>query len=156
MSTADRWHDRERQMPEQEHIDLVHRLLGEVFSGGDDGLVDELVSTRFVEHQNGVQGTGPEALRGLVRGLRSSFPDLRLDIEDIVAHGDKVWVRARATGTDTGGVAGRPPTGAKVEIDVIDIVRVEAGRIVEHWGVADRLGMLQQVGVVPAPGRRAA
>ena len=62
-----------------------------------------------------------------------------------------MWIRAKGKGTDTGGVAGRPPSGVVVEVDVMDLVRISNGKIVEHWGVADRLGLLQQVGVVPLP-----
>lgn len=143
-------------MTAKDNMEMVRRLMTEVFSSGDLDALDDLVSPEFVEHQNGAEGRGPGAVRDVVRGLRASFPDLRLHIEDAVADGDKVWVRVRGRGTDTGGVAGRPPTGRTVDVDVIDVVRFEDGKMVEHWGVADRLGMLQQVGVVPAPGRRAA
>jgi predicted ester cyclase len=140
-------------MPSSEqNIMKVSLLLDEAFSKGDYAVIDELVAPEFVEHQNGVQGTGPEAVRRIVKGLRKSFPDLTLTIEDIVATSDKAWVRSRAQGTDTGGVAGRPPTGVKIEIDVVDVIRFDDGKMVEHWGVADRLGMLQQVGVVARPG----
>jgi predicted ester cyclase len=85
-----------------------------------------------------------------------SFPDLTIEIQDAIASEDTVWVRARGRGTDTGGVAGRPPSGRRVEVDVIDIARFRDGLMIEHWGVADRLGMLQQVGAVPTPERRPA
>ncbi len=143
-------------MSSENIIASVRRLFAEAFSKGEYAVIDELVSPDFVEHQNGAQGTGPETLRRVASGLRQSFPDLRLEMEDVVATEDTVWARLRGRGTDTGGVAGRPPSGRTVEVDVIDIVRFRDGKIVEHWGVADRLGMLQQVGVIPTPGRRAA
>jgi predicted ester cyclase len=143
-------------MSSNDNIEKVRRLLDAVFSRGEYSVIDELVAPEFIEHQNGTQGVGREALRRLVAGLRASFPDLRLQIEDVMAGDETVWVRVRGQGTDTGGVAGRPPSGRPIEIDVIDIVRFRDGLICEHWGVADRLGMLQQVGVVPAPDRRAA
>jgi predicted ester cyclase len=138
------------------NIEKVRRLLREVFSQGDYSRLDELVASDFIEHQNGSEGTGPEAIRRTASGLRASFPDLDLQIQDAIAGEDMVWVRVRGQGTDTGGVAGRPPSGRRVDVDVIDIVRFRGGLMSEHWGVADRLGMLQQVGVVPAPARRAA
>jgi predicted ester cyclase len=143
-------------MSAESNIASVRRLLTEAFSEGKYAVIDEIVAPDAVEHQNGAQGVGPEATRRVARGLRASFPDLRLEIEDVVAVDDKVWARVRGRGTDTGGVAGRPPSGARIEIDVIDIVRFRDGKIVEHWGVADRLGMLQQVGVVPMPPQRGA
>jgi predicted ester cyclase len=143
-------------MSSEENVESVRRLLADVFSQGNYSVIDELVAPDFIEHQNGVQGTGPEALLRTARGLRQSFPDLQLDIQDLVASDDTVWVRARGHGTDTGGVAGRPPSGRQIEVDVIDIIRFRDGLMAEHRGVADRLGMLQQVGVVPMPQRPAA
>ena len=143
-------------MSSESNIESVRRLLTEAFSEGNYTVIDELVAPDCVEHQNGAQGVGPEAVRRVAAGLRESFPDLRLDIREVAASGDTVWVRARGQGTDSGGVAGRPPSGTRVEVDVMDEVRFRDGKIVEHWGVADRLGMLQQVGVVPAPRRSAA
>ena len=141
-------------MSSESNIEWVRRLLTEAFFEGKYEVIDEIVAPDSVEHQNGAQGVGPEATRRVASGLRASFPDLRLDIEDLVAAEDKVWVRVRGHGTDTGGVAGRPPSGKRIEVDVIDIVRFSDRRIVGHWGVADRLGMLQQVGVVPVPQQR--
>jgi predicted ester cyclase len=143
-------------MSSSENIEKVRTLLTRVFSEGDYEVIGELIAPDFVEHQNGSQGVGPEAVRRTASGLRVSFPDLTIEIQDAIASEDTVWVRARGRGTDTGGVAGRPPSGRRVEVDVIDIARFRDGLMIEHWGVADRLGMLQQVGAVPTPERRPA
>ena len=143
-------------MTSESNITNVRRLLAEAFSQGRYAVIDEIVAPDCVEHQNGSQGTGPEAVHRTVRGLRLSFPDLQLDIRDVVATEDTVWVRVRGRGTDTGGVAGRPPSGRAFEIDIIDIVRFRDGKMVDHWGVADRLGMLQQVGAMPTTQQHAA
>jgi predicted ester cyclase len=143
-------------MTAESNIANVRRLLEEAFSQGEHAIIDEIVAPDCVEHQNGSQGTGPEAVHRTVRRLHSSFPDLRLDVQDIVASEDTVWVRVRGRGTDTGGVAGRAPSGRAFEIDIIDIMRFREGMMVDHWGVADRLGMLQQVGAMPAPQQRTA
>ena len=143
-------------MTSESNIANVRRLLAEAFSHGEYAVIDEIVAPDCVEHQNGSQGIGPEAVRRTASGLRASFPDLQLDIEDVVATEDTVWVRVRGRGTDTGGVAGRPPSGRPFEIDIIDVVRFRDGKMVDHWGVADRLGMLQQVGAMPTPRRHAA
>lgn len=79
--------------------------------------------------------------------------DVSLTIEDLVADGDLVWTRNRARGVNTGSVMGNPPTGKPVEIDVIDIGRFKDGKLVEHWGVADQLGLMLQLGLVPGPRR---
>jgi predicted ester cyclase len=142
-------------MSAEDNIEKVRRLLEGAFSRGDYAVIGDLVASDCVEHQNGAQGVGPEAVRRVAAGLRASFPDLHLEIEDAISGDDKVWVRVRGRGTDTGGVAGRPPSGSHIEVDVMDVVRFCDGLICEHWGVADRLGMLQQVGVLPARGRAA-
>jgi len=143
-------------MSAESNIASVRRLLAEAFSQGEYAVIDEIVAPDCVEHQNGSQGIGPEAVRRTASGLRASFPDLQLEIQDVVATEDTVWVRVRGHGTDTGGVAGRSPSGRAFEIDIIDIVRFRDSWMVDHWGVADRLGMLQQVGAMPSPRQRAA
>ncbi len=84
-----------------------------------------------------------------IRTLRRWFSDFELVIEDLVADGDMVWARNRARGVNTGSVMGHPPTGKPMEIDVIDIARLKGGKIVEHWGVPDQLGLLIQLDLLP-------
>ncbi len=70
--------------------------------------------------------------------------------------GDAVWARMTATGTQAGPFMGHPATGRTMRADVIDVVRVVDGRMVEHWGVPDRLGVLFQLEILPRPVPRAA
>jgi predicted ester cyclase len=69
----------------------------------------------------------------------------------MIASGDKTWARITARGTHQAPFMGQPPTGKSFAITVIDICRFEDGKIVEHWGVADRLSMLAQLGLFPRP-----
>ena len=126
---------------------LMRRLIEEGFSKGDLGVVDELVAADCHEHQRGLK-TGAEGVKDTIRTLRTWFSDFRLTIEDIAEVGDKVWIRVRGSGTNTGPVMGRPATGRRIEVDVIDIGRFEGGKLVEHWGVPDQLGMMLQLGLV--------
>lgn len=135
-------------MPPHDNIMAVHRLLEEGFGGGDLSVVDELVSADFIEHQNGAQGVGPDAVKRIIRGLHESFTELRLTVEALSASEDTVWVRSRATATNTKPFMGRPPSGKPIAIDVIDVIRFRGATMVEHWGVADRLGMIQQLGLM--------
>jgi len=116
---------------------------------GDLAAMDELFAADHVEHQVGIE-PGREGVKGSIRYLRTAFPDLHLTIESTVADGDRVWTRISATGTHLGPFMGAPATGRPFRIEIIDIVRVVDGRIVEHWGVADRLSVVQQLGIVPA------
>ena len=125
---------------------VIRELIDVGFNRGDLDALVEIVAPDSVEHQVGSNG-GIDGLRALITELRTAVPDLHLVIEDLVTDGDKVWVRMRSKGTNTGPMRGRPPSGHPIEVNVFDIARVVDGRIVEHWGVADRLTMLQQMGV---------
>ena len=76
---------------------------------------------------------------------------MRMDVEDLIASENKAVGRVKVTGTNQGEFMGVPPTGNAVEIQIIDIMRFDdAGLACEHWGVADMLSLMQQLGVVPA------
>jgi steroid delta-isomerase-like uncharacterized protein len=88
----------------------------------------------------------------MVTMYRSAFPDMRVTIEDLVAEGDKVAARWSVTGTHRGELMGIPATGKRVTVTGIEINRFAGGKLVEHWESFDQLSMMQQLGVVPAPG----
>lgn len=80
----------------------------------------------------------------------AAFSDLRFEVEDIIASGDKVVGRFRMIGTNDGDFMGMPATGRSVDVQGIDIIRFnDDGVGVEHWGVFDTMAMMQQLGVVP-------
>ena len=94
-------------------------------------------------------GPGRDGVKGSIRVLRTAFPDLHLAVEDVAATDDRVWLRLHATATHEGPFMGLPGTGRRIDITVIDVGRVVDGRLVEHWGVADRFSVAQQIGLVP-------
>jgi predicted ester cyclase len=96
---------------------------------------------------------GAEGVKLFFTGLRNAFPDLHVTIEDIVAEGDKFAIRTTWTGTHKGELFGIPPTTRHATWSSIEMVRIIAGKAVEHWGVEDQLGLLQQLGVIPPPGQ---
>jgi len=126
---------------------IYRRLIEEGFNRGDLAVVDEVVAAGAVEHQRGL-ANGPDGAKGAIKYLRRAFPDFTLTIDEVVSVGDKVWARQRGGGTNTGSFAGRPPTGKKAFIDVIDVCRFEDGKMVEHWGVPDQLGMMVALGLI--------
>jgi predicted SnoaL-like aldol condensation-catalyzing enzyme len=131
---------------------LFRRLIEDGFARGNLAVVDELVALDVVEHQWGIPpgSSGPERIKRLIGGLRHAFPDLSCDILHLVEDGDLVWGHFRARGTHTGTFFGVAPTGKPIAIDVIDICRFVDGKLVEHWGVPDRMAVLEQVGAVPS------
>jgi len=127
----------------------LRRLIEQGFNQGDLKVLDEVLDPGFVEHQAlapGIPRTR-EAVAALIRSLRTGFPDIHLSIEAIDAAGDRVWARIRATGTNKGPFMGNPPTGRSIAIDVLDVVRMDGGRIAEHWGVPDHLTLMEQLGI---------
>lgn len=132
----------------EQNVAMVRKLIDVGFTGGDLRVVAELVAPACVEHQRGSK-PGAAGVEDTIRTLHRWFSNFELVIEDLTAEGDMVWMRNRARGVNTGSVMGHPPTGKPMEIDVIDIVRLEAGKIVEHWGVPDQLGLLIQLDLMP-------
>jgi predicted ester cyclase len=126
----------------------LRRMIQVGFGQGDLTVLDELMAPDCIEHQRGNR-PGLDGAKDVVRTLHRWMSDFSLTVEDVAVAGDVVWSRNRARGINTGSVMGNPPTGKRVEIDVIDIVRFANGMVVEHWGVADQLGMMLQLGIVP-------
>lgn len=126
------------------------RLIEVGFGQGNLDTVEEIVAAECVEHQRGLK-PGPEGAREVVRTLHGWFSNFELKVVDLVVDGDKVWARNRARGVNTGSVMGRPASGKPIEIEVFDVGRFAGGKLVEHWGVPDQLGMMLQVGALPKP-----
>ncbi len=92
-------------------------------------------------------------MRQLVAMFRTAFPDLHVTFEQELADGDCVIHRGYITGTHQGEFQGIPPTGKQVKMKSIDIWRIANGKAVENWVQFDMLGLMQQLGVIPAPGQ---
>ena len=130
---------------------MFRRMVEEMFNQGNLSVVDEVMAADFVEHEElppGLPG-GLEGVKVLTAQLREAFPDFKAVIEDLVAEGDRVVSRMVWTGTQKGEFMGIPPTGKSISVEVIDIVRVDGGKFVEHWGIMDNMTMMQQLGVMP-------
>jgi steroid delta-isomerase-like uncharacterized protein len=133
----------------EENTALVRRFVNEVQGEHKLELVDELFSADFVDHYAGSAPPYRESAKRFFTMIFSAFPDVRATIHDQVASGDKVWTRKTFNGTHLGPFMGVPPTGKKITVDVMDVFRIENGKIAEHWGVSDMLSLMQQIGVIP-------
>lgn len=142
-------------MSERENKELVSRFYRDVVRGGDIDLMDKLVAEDVVEHEPiPGQETTPEnrdEVKEMVRTFTEAFPDLDPHVEQIVAEGDRVAAFVRLTGTHEGSFFGIEPSNEQIETNRVDVFRVEDGLIREHWGVADNLTMLSQMGEVEPP-----
>ena len=129
---------------------LLRRFYEELWSQGDLEAIPEPVSENFVDHHP-LPGAPPgrEGLAALVTTWRTAFPDMRETVEDLIAEGDKVVGRFTMRGTHGGEFMGVPPTGQRVTMSGIDIVRVAGGKIAEFWYGEHLLELMQQLGAVP-------
>src|SRR5262245_29679801 len=132
---------------------VARRWSEELWSKGNLAVADEIVAPDYVRHDPGdpFPARGPEDVKRIVSMLRAMLPDLTIEIEDIVAEGDKVVLRYTAIATDTEGFTGQPPTGRVVRTPAMQMFRFADGKIAESWAVRDDLGTLRQLGHVPPP-----
>jgi steroid delta-isomerase-like uncharacterized protein len=137
-------------MPDNEAV--VRRFVDEYQTGGDERVAEAILADDFVDHSPfGPFSPDRDGVKQLFAALRAAFPDLRAEIEDQFSQGDKVVTRKTFHGTNDGEFMGMPPTGKQVSFDVIDILRLRDGQFVDHWNVVDAMGLMQQLGALPAP-----
>ena len=131
---------------------LVRRYYDEVLNGRNPGVLEEIAVQDYIENDPFPgQGEGLEGLQRRVGIMMTGLNPCHFQVEDVVAEGDRVVVRWRSQGTHSGEFLGIPATNKSYEIAGIDIHRLSAGRLAEHWHVVDQLSQLQQLGLLPAP-----
>ena len=138
----------------EENKAIVRRFFEEYATKGDQSIADELIAADFVDHNPPSPELAPgiEGVKQVFALYRSAFPDMIFAVEDQIAEGDKVVTSLTFRGTHKGEFMSIPATGKTVTMSAIDIIRMEGGQLAEHWGEADTMGMMQQLGVVPSPG----
>lgn len=116
---------------------VVRRMVDEVLNGGRLDAIDELYAPALAS-----------AARRWIASFRASFPDVHMDVVDLIAEGDKVVGRFTCSGTHLGEWLGDAPTGRRFEkVDEVYIFRLREGRIVHAWGIEDTLARLEQLGL---------
>lgn len=132
---------------------IVRRFVEEVYNGGNLDAIDELLSEDHTDHDPAAAATGGgrEGARAMVQMFRSAFPDLHVELGELVADGDLVATTWTGTGTHQGELMGVAPTGRSVTVTGCGMDRIRDGVIVESWNNGDTLGMLMQIGAIPAP-----
>jgi predicted ester cyclase len=118
---------------------VVRRLIEQVINGGRLEVIDELYTPQMAP-----------AARRWIAPFRESFPDVQMEIVDLIAEGEKVVGRFRCSATNLGPWRGQPPTGRRFErVDEVYIYRVHDGRITEAWGLEDNRSRARQLGLSP-------
>jgi len=130
---------------------VAHRLADEVFSQGNMQTFDEIFADAYVNHTMpvpGLPGT-KDGFKQVVLATRSAFPDVQVDVQDVVAEGDVAVFRDVVHATSRGEFMGVPPNGKRLEWTETHFLRIVNGKIVEHWANFDQVGILRQLGVIP-------
>jgi predicted ester cyclase len=122
------------------------------FLAGDTDWMQRHIAPDFVRHDPGLpfEVRGPAGVKQLHDVLMPAFPDMKLPLLDFVAEGDKVLVRLRVQATHAGPFGDMAPTGRKIDIAVLDLFQIRDGVLVEHWALLDNLGLMRQLGAIPA------
>lgn len=133
----------------EEHKEIVRRL--DAIWDGDEDVIDELIAEDFTNHNPLLPDAppGPAGFKANVSAIRSAFPDIEFPVEDLIAEGDRVVLRAVGRGTHEGEFMGVQPTGREVTLPAIVIFRIANGQVVERWAQTDALGILRQLGGLP-------
>jgi predicted ester cyclase len=129
---------------------VVRRVFEEAMNQRKLAIIDEVIGPDYVNRSMPAPAPGPAGLRVVLQGFIEGFPDLQIRLHDVIGEGDLVTTRGEFTGTHRGAFMGVPPTGKKVTVGYIDLWRFQDGKAVENWVQMDLLGLMQQLGVVPA------
>ncbi len=134
-----------------DNAELLRRFYDEVLGSGNFDLVDELASGDYVDHEQGLPGQPPgkEGVKFFIKAFREAFPDIQAQIDVTLSQGDLAAGRGIVTGTHLGEFMRIPASNKSVEFEVVDIIRVEDGKVAEHWGLTDTLSLMQQIGAIP-------
>jgi predicted ester cyclase len=137
---------------QEQNKSLVRRIFEEGINQNKPGVFEELIAPSYVNHDIQAPAPGLEGFRMVIGMFLAAFPDMQVTIEEELAEGNKVMTRGYFTGTHRGDFQGVPPTGKQIKVKYMDIWLVENGKLVENWVRLDELGMMQQLGLIPAPG----
>ena len=139
-------------MSAEDNKALVRRYVEDAWNKHNPAVVDQIYAADFVDRSPDIPGIAHtrDGLKQFMGVYLRAFPDADITIEDQLVEGDRVVTRWTGRGTQTGEFMEMPPSGKKVAVPGVQIDRFSGGKIVEEWTLFDQLGMLQQLGAVPA------
>lgn len=143
-------------MSTAENETLVRRMFAEGVNQKNLAVFDQVLAPNYVNYTFPAPAPGPEGFKQVMGMFFQAFPDIHETTEEVIAEGHKVAARGFFTGTHNGEFMSVPATGKQIRVSYIAIYRVEDGRVVENWVQMDLLGLLQQLGAIPAPAQTTA
>jgi steroid delta-isomerase-like uncharacterized protein len=132
----------------ESHERVIRRFIDDVFNRGETSALDEIVHHDYVFSSPGEQLRGREGLAALINGYRQAFPDLRIEIDELLAVNDATVLEFTLSGTHRGEFLGIPASGRRVRVNGMVRSRFRDGRIAEEWEILDQLSLFEQLGVV--------
>ena len=133
---------------EKENKEAIKRFCNDVFVYHDFSNIDQYMRDDYIQHNADV----PQGKAGFLQFFRETFkamPDFRYTLKEIIAEGDLVWMYCTTTGTHTGGEwLGMKPTGNRLDFNVVDMFRLQDGKLAEHWDAADTYSLFSQLGKI--------
>jgi len=142
------------QQTQAEANKAIIRRYRQAHEQNDMAALDEIVAADIITHsQIPNVPPGREGGKMVHQGSLAAFPDGKTTTNDLIAEGDKVVERFTLVGTHKGDFMGIPATGKQVKVTGMSIFRIANGKIVEHWGENDVIGVMVQLGLMPAPGQ---
>ena len=143
-------------MNSEDNKTLARRFIEEVFVRQDEAAADRLAAADFTPHSWPGVEPGVANLKAGMKRVSKGLTDVWMKIEDVVAKGDKVAVRLSAHAVQSGEFMGLPPSGKAYTVPEMHVFRVKDGKVAEHWSNVDMLGIMQQLGALPNPSKKAA
>ncbi len=141
-------------MSNEDNKTLVRRFFELGPSQGNINAARGLLAENFALHVPLPAAAGVQGISDVITACRAAFEHLNVTVDDMVAEGDRVAARFTARGVHKGSFMGLPPTGKPITMTGIEIFRIENGKIAELWGEANLLGLMQQLGIIPALGQQ--
>ncbi len=133
-----------------ENQQLVKDIFERAINQRDESVFEEFIDPTYVNYDMPMPEPGPTGMRALMGGFFAAFPDMRIIVEQTIGEADLVCTRGHFEGTHDGDFMGVPATGKTVNVNYMDMWRIAEGKAIENWVRLDMLGLMQQLGVVPA------
>ena len=128
-----------------------YKAVTAMFNTGKTDDLGKYVDSNMVDHTpDPGRKQGLSGLKEMIGGMRAGFPDLKMTVKDITVDNGMIWAHVNMTGTNTGSMMGMPPTGKKMDINGVDIIKVTNGKATDQWGYYQERLMMEQMGMMPA------
>lgn len=128
--------------------DIAYRFYNEVLNKGDLNLMPEIMAENFIDYNSDSEQQGIEGFKQFLQMVSTAFPDLHIDIKDVLAEGNKVIARLSISGTQTGDLGTFPPSNKKASWTGIDILEINNSKITGRWSERNLLSLMKQIGAI--------